>query len=463
MRKNILIVLAILMVALIFTSCEPKAEAVVDEEPRGLVEVSVVTTQEKTLKSDINKDIVYWEFMATPKFTLAADEKIYGTVSYWRRLDALQTGDDGVVKTTTSLGRYTSGDWLFELRALNSEKHVVAVGSTQQILREGADNTVKIVMYIDRGDTTHGNSEDRDSAKTGWDGHNESTKTETTVAKGSLHVGLVVNRMDNNLDNMKIVTVYQKVNKNMTLSDPVTDATITWTRRNGGIAETTTEAAKDGEKYTKWYTESTTKNYKDAELKKDSDTSVERGKVYYEGVIENLTAGPYIFTFYLQGKDTSANMINLGGQALDVVIVGGEETQIKGTLLANEYVIAGMQITAPGTIFGSINGTNFIKAATDTEITLTFQQTADEIRDSGEDPVKYYWFINAEQFETIEPTIKFQCPTDGGEPAYGIYRISCIPTGELGSTGTETVDVIFNPETGANVGEFDWGQYITLP
>lgn len=460
MRKNILITLAILMVALIFTSCEPKAEAVVDEEPRGLVEVSVVTTQEKTLKSDINKDIVYWEFMATPKFTLAADEKIYGTVSYWRRLDALQTGTDGVVKTTTSLGRYTSGDWLFELRALNSKNHVVAVGSTQQILREGADNTVNVTMLIDRGDSTHGNSEDRDSVKTGWDGHNEGTKTETIVAKGSLHVGLIVNRLDNDLDNMKIVTVYQKVNKNLTLEAPVTDATITWTRRNGGIAATTTTGAVEGEKYTNWYFYSTAKDYNKPG---DSTVSVEQGKVYYEGVIENLTAGPYIFTFYVQGKDKSGNMINLGGQALDVVIVGGEETQIKGTLLANEYVIAGMQITAPGTIFGSINGTNFIKAATDTEITLTFQQTTDEIRDSGEEAVKYYWFINSEQKVTTESSIKFQCPTAAGEPAYGIYRISCIPTGKLGSTGTETVDVIFNPETGANVGEFDWSNIITLP
>lgn len=465
MKKNILMVMAILMAALIFVSCEPKAEAVVEEEPRDLVEVTMVTTQEKTLSSDINKDIVYWEFKATPKFTLANDEKIYGTVGYWRRLDALQTGADGVVKTTTSLGRYTSGDWLFQLRALNSEKHVVAVGSTQQILREGADNTVNITMYIDRGDGTQGESADRASAETGWDGKTEGSKTATTEATGRLHVGLVVNRMDADLQNMKIVAIYQKVNKNMTLSDvqQVQDAAMNWVVRNGGTAATTTTGAVEGAKYTNWYLNSTTTNYKTAAVEGDSTTSVEQGKVYYEGVLEGLSAGPYIFTFFVQGTNKAGDFINLGGQALDVVIVGGEETQVKGTLLANEYVLAGMQIKAPGTIFGSINGTNFIKASTGTKIALQFQQTDEQKNDSGEDATRYYWYVNSTQSTSTTNTFEFTCPTeDGGtEPAYGIYRVTCIPTGTLGSTGTVTVDVIFNPDTGANIGEFDWSNVVT--
>ena len=471
MKKIILSLITVLLVLSVFTSCsgQPQAVQPVEEEPRDLVEVSIAMTESKTLASDINKDIKYWEFKATPKFTLADDEKIYGTVSYWRMLDALDTGADGVVKTSTSLGRYTSGDWYFQVRALNSNKRVVAVGSQQQILREGVDNTVNITMYVDRADGTEGESADDSSRKTGWDGKADLTSlTETTVKAGTLHMGLVVNRMDNDLDKMRIRVIYQKVEKNTKLSSTVEVDDIDWTVRNGAIEGTinpdgtTKTEDTDGEKYTRWYFESTPTSYN---ITGDSDKEVELGKVYYEGVLENLDAGPYIFTYFLEGRDEAdANWVILGGQALDVMIVGGEETQIKGTLLANEYVLAGLVISAPGTIYGSINGQNFIKGVADTPIELTFQQTDDEIRDSGEEAKLWYWYVDGSKVRDnngdllTTKTMKFSCPKDdSGNPIYGIYRVSCSPVGEQGSIGTTTVDIIFDPPSDeANYGEFDW-------
>lgn len=472
MKKIIFSLITVLLVLGVMTSCngQPKVtEPAVEEEPRDLVEVTIAMTESKTLASEINKDIKYWEFKATPKFTLAEDEKIYGTVSYWRMLNALDTGADGVVKTETSLGRYTSGDWYFQVRALNSNKRVVAVGSKQQILREGVDNTVNITMLVDRADGTEGESRDRDSAKTGWDGHAEiSALKETTVEKGTLHVGLVVNRMDNDLTKMRIRTIYQKVEKNTKLAATTEVNSINWDDRNGAIEGTinpdgtTATNPTAGEYYTLWYKESTPLSY---DIKGDSDVEVETGKVYYEGVLSDLDAGPYIFTFFLEGRNQDdTDWVILGGQALDVVIVGGEETQVKGTLLANEYVLAGLVITAPGTIYGSINGQNFIKGTTDTPIKLEFQQTEDEIRDSGEEPTMWYWYVDGDKVKDnagnliTTKSMEFSCPKDANDnPIYGIYRVSCSPVGPQGSIGTTTVDIIFDPPTSeANYGEFDW-------
>ena len=195
MKKNFgFVILMLMAVLMLFASCEqPVAEVekpVEEEIPRDVVEVGMVVVEDKSLTSDLNRDIKYWEFMATPQFSLGEGEKIYGTVSYWRMLPALDTGADNVIKTEASLGRYTSGDWLFELRALNSNKHVIAVGSTQQIVREGLDNTVHITMLTDRADNTHGESADGASMETGWNGHDNGTKTETVERYGSLHVGL---------------------------------------------------------------------------------------------------------------------------------------------------------------------------------------------------------------------------------------------------------------------------------
>ena len=213
--------------------------------------------------------------------------------------------------------------------------------------------------------------------ETGWNGHDSNTKTETVERYGSLHVGFVVNRLDADIANMRIVTKYQKIEKNSALSGVQTPG-ITWDDRNGEIKQTTdstgaTIAGTQGEFYTNWYKNATPLNYK--AISGDSSERVEMGKVYYEGTLDNLDAGPYIFTFYIQGKDKDGNWINLGGQAVDVIIVGGEETQVKGTLLANEYVLAGLKITSPGTIYGTINGVNYVKGTPGTPVNLKWIQT----------------------------------------------------------------------------------------
>ena len=461
-RKYGFIILSLIAVLVLFASCEQNAmEPAETEVDHGdVVDVGMVILEDKVLGSEINRDIKYWEFMATPLFELGDGEFIYGTVSYWRALAELNTGSDGVVKKAANLGRYTSGNWRFELRALNSEKHVIAVGSKEQIVREGLDNTINITVYTDNADGTNGQSIDDNSRKTGWDGHTEESKVQTTERYGQLHVGLVVNKLDSNVyDNMQIITKYQKIDRSANLGSS-TDATIDWTVRKGAVAPTIDSTGQvvvqgvEGEAYTNWYKQATPNNYR---ITGDSDEKVELGKVYYEGVLTNLDAGSYIFTFYIQGKDKSGSWINLGGQAVDVIIVGGEETQVKGTLLANEYVLAGLKITSPGTIYGTINGVNYVKGTPGTPVNLKWIQTDTEKEDSGEDAARYFWDVNGTETEETANSFTFNCPQNpDGSYIYGIYRVSCTPTGVLGSTGNATIDIIFNPTEGPNVGEFDW-------
>lgn len=434
------IVFAFLVAMLcVMVSCDTNQEIA-----SGVVDVKLSADTPKNLTSSVDSEIKYWEFMATPKFALAEGEKIYGIVSYWKDLSDLTTEADNVVKTSCTLGRYTSGDWYFEVRALNAQHKVVAIGSHQQIIREGLDNTIHINMYVDRADGTHGESADRTSAVAG-----STTITSkvgngkfTTDQYGSLKVGFFLNRLDDSVSNLGIDVYRQKVQKDGTLAATEQINDITWTVLEG-VAPTKDAA----DKVPAWYDAAT--------------PDIGEGKLYYGCELKNLDAGPYIYTFRAKGKNTSDEFIVLGGQAVDVLIVGGEETQIKGTLLANEYVLAGLKVTAPGMIVGTIAGHPFIKNDDlSKKVTLKYELDTNL---SAEKPKKYFWYVDGVLTETTSDTYEFTCPKGSDDNyVYGIYRISCSPTGELGSIGNAVIDVICNPEEGPNVGEFDWSNVTEL-
>lgn len=431
--KKIIFALLVAMLC-VMVSCDA------NQKSNGIVDVRLSADTPKSLTSSVDSAIKYWEFMATPKFALAEGEKIYGIVSYWKTLEALTTDADGKVKTTCDLGRYTSGDWYFEVRALNQDHKVVAVGSHQQIIREGLNNTISINMYVDRADGTHGESADRTSSTAGSTTitSGAGNGTFTTTKYGTLKVGFFLNRLDDSVSNLGIDVYRQKVQKDGKLAAVEQINGIKWTTLEG-VAPTKTIADKVPE----WY---------------DSATpAVGDGKLWWGCELVDLDAGPYIYTFKVKGKDTTGSFIVLGGQAVDVLVVGGEETQVKGTLLANEYVVAGLKVTAPGMIVGTIKNHPYINASEklDQEIELTYELDTSL---SAEKPSRYFWYVDGVLAETTTATYKFKCPKDATDTdyVYGIYRVSCSPTGELGSIGNAVIDVICNPATGPNVGEFDW-------
>ena len=453
---KIFLVMAMVAMLLVAVSCSEQvpSQKLVDPNgngnetaPEDAVAVSLVIDEDKTLSSAINRDIEYWEFMATPKFEMANGEKIWGQVSYWRVLNEMDTSTTGV-KTTANLGKYTSGDWYFEVRALNSEKHVIYVGSHQQVIRAGLDNTVHITMLTDRADGTHGESADATSTVTGATG-DKSTGSETIAQYGSLHVGIELNKLDLDPANVDIVTYRQAVGKNSVMTQPELVNGITWTKKGAG------------EKFSRWYTEANTDNYRTIPNGVDGSQTIGTARAYYECIIPNLDAGPYVYTFYVYAKNTSGTKIPIAGQAVEVMIMGNEETQVKGTLLANEYVQTKLVLDQTGEIFGSINNRTYMTVNAENTAELTFMQSASQIEASKESAVKYFWIGDGEYLTPNgqdSNVYVYSCPVnENGKPAYGLHRVAVVVFGEQGSTGCATIDLIFNPESGpGNYEDIEW-------
>lgn len=459
MKSSFLKLCVFFFIVLLFVSCEnktPVKENIEETAPEDAAKVSLAIAFEKTLESDTNRDIKYWEFMATPLFKLHNDEKVYGTVSYWRPLDELNTGNNNVVKTACDLGRYTAGEWLFELRSLNSEHHVISVGKTTQIVRSGIDNVINIVMHNDIADDTHGNSKDTTSRFT-QKTNSSATGVETIEEFGKVHIGFSVNMLDVNPDNLSIVLTKQKINANNVLSF-FENVTTDWTYR------------VSGEPYTRWFKEATVTNYKDKTG--NSSELVEEGRMYWETIVSNVEAGAYVYTITIMATNTSGTRIPIAGQSVALYVIGGEETQIKGTLLANEHILQSLKINKTGKIYGSINGKDAItdcEEASDSTlpVKLEFKQTEDQKNDSAEEISSFVWIADGKILEgETDSVLNFSCPKitigEGADAveklAYGIHRVVCIAIGEQGSLGKASLDVIFNPPEGPNPNgeEYPW-------
>lgn len=459
MKSAFLKLCVFFFVTLLFVSCDNKTPVKENKEevvPEDAISVSLAVAFEKSLESETNRDIKYWEFMATPLFELHNDEKIYGTVSYWRPLDELNTGSNNVVKTTCDLGRYTAGEWLFELRSLNSEHHVISVGKTTQTVRSGTDNIINIVMHNDIADDTHGNSKDASSRFT-QKTNAGAAGVETIEEFGSVHIGFSVNILDTNPDNLSIVLVKQKINANNVLSSFET-VTTNWTYR------------LPGEPYTKWFKDATVTNYKN--ITGNSSQLVEEGRMYWETTVSNVEAGAYIYTITIMANNTSGTLIPVAGQSVALYVIGGEETQIKGTLLANEHILQSLKINKTGKIYGSINGKDDVldyEMAADSTLPLKleFKQTEKQKKDSAEEISSFVWIADGKILEgETDDILNFSCPKitigEGADAveklAYGIHRVVCIAIGEQGSLGKASLDVIFNPPEGPNPNgeEYPW-------
>lgn len=430
-------------------SCDTNKAEVLEEIPEDAVAVSLSITTDKTLSSDVNNDIMYWEFMATPKFELAGSgaskEKVYGQVSYWRTLPELNT-ENGTIKTTCNLGRYTSGNWFFQLRALNSEHHVVSVGSTTTVVRSGIDNVISITMLLDNADNvTHGQSWDTVSRYT------QSTKAgeqgvETITRYGSVHIGFEVNQLDSNVNDIDVVLYKQKVGSNNIIGNTET-ITTTWTKLTAGSY------------FTNWFISANVNNYRGITAG-NSTKVIGEGRMYFECNIPNQDAGSYIYSLQLRAKGKDGSLFPIAGQSFDVVVLGGEETQVKGSLLANAHILQVLKLDETGTIYGKINGEGkrYASVSAEAPYTLSWIQSEKDKANSKETAAAYYWFADGEELVNQNgDEISYTCPVNAdGTVAYGLHRIMCIAIGNQGSLGSSSFDVIFNPKEGASV---DAGDY----
>ena len=125
--KRILPMLAILLV---LCSCTQQVE-----ETGRYAHVSASTETKVITSSDLS---VYdhWEFKAEPQFE---DPDMYGAVTSWRTLS--------VSENVADLGYYTPGEWLFSVRAYNSQDRIIAEGNSGNVfLSADRDNTVAILL-----------------------------------------------------------------------------------------------------------------------------------------------------------------------------------------------------------------------------------------------------------------------------------------------------------------------------
>lgn len=441
-----LIYIIAVLIAFIAVSCdesvpvEPETPPPLTAEERGIGDAVLSVSLDKRLAGGAEDSIKYWEFMATPQFVLAPGEgDIVGTVDYWRQLSAITTPDGGGILLETELGRYMGGTWLFEVRALNKNGHVLYVGERTIIIRDGLENLVDLTVFPDCSDGTHGESADDTSRRTGVT--DKAVGSITTERYGRLHTGFLINQLDDNLDDMKITVTTRKMERiTGVFGDPV-EVPLTWDRRT------------EGERLTNWYEKASAG---DSGYTGNGSTNVPAGKVYYEGTY-NIDAGVYIVTYSVSAKNASGVWTYLGGQTFNLTMVGGEETTVKGYLTAGSYIVAGIKISVPGTIYGSINGAGSVVSTSAAAVQLSWQQDARSQANSDEVPVSFEWYLEDEKLPYTSDTITLQCPTDvSGNPVYGVYRVSLCPLGSAGSRGHADINVIFNPADAPNLSDYDW-------
>lgn len=430
LHKGVLIINFLIFTVFVLQSCcEPQLETESIAEERNICNVTMSILFDKTIHTETFNDIKYWEFMATPKFGLKpGDGEIVGTVSYWRRLNELTTTESGKIKSTASIGRYMSGDWYFEIRALNSNGHVLYLGQTNAYIHSGVDNLIDVKVYPDSADGTHGESADESSRLTGVT--DKSVGQITTVRYGNLHVGFLTNKVEEDIEDMRITVFSQKMEKRTGVLSDITELKMNWTKRD------------EGEKLSLWYEKS---QRNDTFYEGEGNTPVPQGKAYFEGICE-LDAGVYFITYKLEIKNKQNKWVILGGQSLNTVVVGGEESITKGYITAGNYIVAGIKISVPGSMYGTINGTGSVVSIGGASVNLTWEQDPSSSSSSNERPVSYEWYFEGKKLQSNENSVRIDCPVDDeGNPIYGAYRVSVKPIGSAGSKGHSDIDVVFNP------------------
>lgn len=440
LRKNglefVFFALFVLLLVIVFPSCDNNASNTdykkLEEAGKGHAILDIVI--EKNLDSSVQKNIRYWEFMATPLFRLLPGEGVEaGRVDYWRQLEAITTKDDGELKLETSLGSYMAGEWFFELRALNKRGHVVAIGSTRVYIVKGHDNIVSIQVFYDSSDGVHGESADDTSRVTGVT--SKDFGLSTTKRYGTVKTGLVVNQLEDNLANMRISTSYQKIDRLTNVLFDMQSVDCSWLVK------------QENQYFPAWFKadEKNTSIATGVLLSGDSKEKIPQGKIFYESEF-SLDAGRYILTYTIEVKNNQNEWQKIAGQSLPVYVLGGEYSEVKGTAIPSSYSIAGIKITVPGTIYGSINGEKYTVIANADSATLKWEQSDLDRENSSETPVSFDWYVDGVLQQEKGSRITITCPVDkSGNKEYGVYRISLSPKGSAGSWGFTDLDLIFRP------------------
>lgn len=238
----------------------------------------------------------------------------------------------------------------------------------------------------------------------------------------------------------------QKFGSNNILGNVETLST-TWTKLTAGSY------------FTNWFISADVNNYREITAG-SSNTKIGEGRMYFECEISNQDAGSYVYTLQLRAKGKDGSLFPIAGQSFKVIVLGGEETQVKGTLLANAHILQTLKLDETGTIYGSINGEGkrYANVNAEAPITLSWIQSESDKTKSKETASAYYWFADGKELENQNgDEISYSCPVNEDDTvAYGLHRIMCIAIGNQGSLGSSSFDVIFEPKEGASLDDGDY-------
>ena len=129
---GLLAVLTILLAVSLFIGCEQPSPEPVPRNGLCILEAS----EDKTLVSSVNLNVVEYLYKATPQFTGATS----GTVTEWAHLSYGGPGEIGLL---------TQGKWTFEIKGVNTEGKTITTGSTTVYIEPEKENLVQIQMKTD--------------------------------------------------------------------------------------------------------------------------------------------------------------------------------------------------------------------------------------------------------------------------------------------------------------------------
>lgn len=162
------------------------------------------------------------------------------------------------------------------------------------------------------------------------------------------------------------------------------------------------------------------------------------GSASFDFTITGLQSGVWEFRF-----ETYDNEVKEGGGAVSTYILGGDTTEVSGSIYPTEWIDAGFAIMMPDTVAGTIGVRISISPGS-----KTFEWT----KTSGQ-PAVYKWFLDGEPVKT-ETTGK--CTYEFTKA--GVYSVTCVAVDSSGlEMGHSTVTVTV---TESSASKASWNFYL---
>jgi hypothetical protein len=308
----------------------------VQESTGELVNVTLSATQMKTLgmlRAYQPSEFGYYEFQAIPQFEAT---RIYGqnldAMGNHRWMTLVDESGDPVAEGETdgvNLGWFTQGAWKFRLRSVNAQGKILTYGESELVyIYKG--NSPEVLISLAMDDTEGGLSDE----------------------KGRVFFRVEVPQISEDADDMWLSVDYKRLFSNKSAD------MVEWTPIYLNEQE-----IEDWTGFWSVYKQGQTApliaTYINGNTQRSPIPAQEVGpnKIVYDALSPEMDPGSYIVRIrsWLPGMEEP-----IGGQTLAVTVIGGEVSEIKGELIAGDFVEAGLGINSPGAVSGTFGDTDSI-------------------------------------------------------------------------------------------------------